>query len=276
MWSVWTIIRGDGVVRRSRRQRSCRRRWASDKLKYLSVQPGELILSTSQAPAAGSSRPSSSASRSPPVTPARTSRSSIAPTPTSRRQERRDQRRDVRRDRQALARAGVRDQHRRRLRVRHRRRVRDVPAGDQAPRRREDLPHAGQPRRALEPARQGDTRGTGRPLYESWDHENVHFVTLDSTVLLEHWGHFSQESLNWLAADLKKVGPDRPVVIGFHHWIGASRCRSTTSRNCSMSSARTTSSSGSRATATATSTGASTACATMVKGSTRARTTSSR
>ncbi|HYO10962.1 MAG TPA: PQQ-binding-like beta-propeller repeat protein [Tepidisphaeraceae bacterium] len=68
--------------------------------------------------------------------------------------------------------------------------------------------------------KEGYTRGTGRPLYESWDHENVHFVTLDSCVLLEHWGHISQESLNWLAEDLKKVGPDRPVVIGFHHWIG--------------------------------------------------------
>jgi outer membrane protein assembly factor BamB len=68
--------------------------------------------------------------------------------------------------------------------------------------------------------KEGYTRGTGGPLYRSWDHENVHFVTLDSTVLLEHWGHISRQSLNWLAADLKKVGPDKPVVIGFHHWIG--------------------------------------------------------
>ena len=68
--------------------------------------------------------------------------------------------------------------------------------------------------------KEGYTRGTGHPLYESWDYENVHFVTLDSTVLLEHWGHISQEQLNWLAEDLKKVGPDKPVVIGFHHWVG--------------------------------------------------------
>ena len=68
--------------------------------------------------------------------------------------------------------------------------------------------------------KEGYTKGTGRPLYESWDHENVHFVTLDSTVLLEHWGHVSQEQLNWLKEDLKKIGPDKPVVIGFHHWIG--------------------------------------------------------
>jgi outer membrane protein assembly factor BamB len=68
--------------------------------------------------------------------------------------------------------------------------------------------------------KEGYTRGTGMPLYQSWDHENVHFVTLDSCVLLEHWGHISQESLNWLADDLKKVGTEKPVIIGFHHWVG--------------------------------------------------------
>lgn len=68
--------------------------------------------------------------------------------------------------------------------------------------------------------KEGYTLGTGRPLYESWTHENVHFVSLDSTVLLEHWGHISKESLRWLAEDLKKVGQEMPVVIGFHHWIG--------------------------------------------------------
>jgi hypothetical protein len=68
--------------------------------------------------------------------------------------------------------------------------------------------------------KEGYTLGTNTPLYQSWDWENVHFVTLDSTVLLEHWGHVSQEQLNWLAEDLKKVGTEKPVVIGFHHWIG--------------------------------------------------------
>jgi outer membrane protein assembly factor BamB len=68
--------------------------------------------------------------------------------------------------------------------------------------------------------KEGYTRGTDSPLYRSWDYENVHFVTLDSTVLLEHWGHISREQLDWLARDLEKVGPDKPVIIGFHHWIG--------------------------------------------------------
>src|SRR5436305_273007 len=67
--------------------------------------------------------------------------------------------------------------------------------------------------------KEGYVKGTGQPLYQSWDYQNVHFVALDSTVLLEHWGHISQEQLDWLKTDLEKVGTERPVVIGFHHWI---------------------------------------------------------
>jgi outer membrane protein assembly factor BamB/3',5'-cyclic AMP phosphodiesterase CpdA len=68
--------------------------------------------------------------------------------------------------------------------------------------------------------KEGYTRGVGQPLFQSWDYENVHFVTLDSTVLLNHWGHISRRQLEWLKQDLATVGPERPVVIGFHHWIG--------------------------------------------------------
>lgn len=68
--------------------------------------------------------------------------------------------------------------------------------------------------------KEGYTLGTGQPLYHSWDKDGVHFIALDSTVLLQHWGHFDQAQLNWLANDLKKVGPARPVVVGFHHPIG--------------------------------------------------------
>src|SRR5256885_5568420 len=68
--------------------------------------------------------------------------------------------------------------------------------------------------------KEGFTRGTNQPLYQSWDQGNVHFVLLDSTVLLEHWGHISQDQLDWLAADLEKVGTNKPVIIGFHHWVG--------------------------------------------------------
>ena len=68
--------------------------------------------------------------------------------------------------------------------------------------------------------KEGFTLGTGQPLYQSFDYGGVHFVTLDSTVLLEHWGHICQQQLDWLKQDLDKAGKDTPVVIGFHHWIG--------------------------------------------------------
>jgi len=73
--------------------------------------------------------------------------------------------------------------------------------------------------------KEGFTLGTHQPLFQSWDYTDktgikVHFVLLDSTVLLEHWGHFDQHMLDWLAADLKKTGTETPVVIGFHHGIG--------------------------------------------------------
>jgi hypothetical protein len=68
--------------------------------------------------------------------------------------------------------------------------------------------------------KEGYRLGTGQPLYQSWDYENVHFVLLDPTVLLQHWGHFSKTELDWLKADLEKTGTERPVVIGFHHWVG--------------------------------------------------------
>lgn len=68
--------------------------------------------------------------------------------------------------------------------------------------------------------KEGYVIGARQPLYQSWDYENVHFVVLDSTVLLQHWGHFDQAMLDWLKQDLQKVGTQKPVVIGFHHWIG--------------------------------------------------------
>ena len=67
--------------------------------------------------------------------------------------------------------------------------------------------------------KEGYVKGVG-PLYQSWDYENIHFVTLDSTVLLQHWGHISQDQLDWLKKDLDKVGKEKPVIIGFHHWVG--------------------------------------------------------
>lgn len=57
-------------------------------------------------------------------------------------------------------------------------------------------------------------------LYQSFDMGGVHFVVLDSTVLLEHWGHFDTAELKWLEGDLKKLKKDAPVIFFFHHWVG--------------------------------------------------------
>ncbi|HLK61567.1 MAG TPA: PQQ-binding-like beta-propeller repeat protein [Chthonomonadaceae bacterium] len=57
-------------------------------------------------------------------------------------------------------------------------------------------------------------------LYQSFDYGNVHFILLDSTVVLEHWGHFDKAELDWLKNDLKHVRTDTPVMLFMHHWIG--------------------------------------------------------
>ncbi len=62
--------------------------------------------------------------------------------------------------------------------------------------------------------------GTRGPLYQSFDHNGVHFVILDSTVPLSHYGHFESEQLRWLADDLAKVGRETPVILCTHHWVG--------------------------------------------------------
>ncbi len=68
--------------------------------------------------------------------------------------------------------------------------------------------------------KEGFELGAQGPLYRSWDVEAVQFIALDSTVLLQHWGHFDRKMLDWLRDDLQKIGTERPVIIGFHHWMG--------------------------------------------------------
>jgi outer membrane protein assembly factor BamB len=58
------------------------------------------------------------------------------------------------------------------------------------------------------------------PMHSSFGHKGLHFVLLDSSVPLEHWGHFESEQLRWLEEDLKKVGRETPVMVFTHHWIG--------------------------------------------------------
>ncbi|MCW5940950.1 MAG: PQQ-binding-like beta-propeller repeat protein [Fimbriimonadaceae bacterium] len=56
--------------------------------------------------------------------------------------------------------------------------------------------------------------------FKSFDHQGVHFVLLDSTVPLSHWGHYESAQLRWLEEDLKKVGRATPVIVTTHHWVG--------------------------------------------------------
>jgi outer membrane protein assembly factor BamB len=58
------------------------------------------------------------------------------------------------------------------------------------------------------------------PLYRSFDFGGCHFILLDSTVVLEHWGHFDGAQMKWLADDLRKTGSKKPVFLFFHHWLG--------------------------------------------------------
>ncbi|RYG88137.1 MAG: hypothetical protein EON59_05330, partial [Alphaproteobacteria bacterium] len=62
--------------------------------------------------------------------------------------------------------------------------------------------------------------GTGDPMFTSFDHKGCHFVLLDSTVPLSHYGHFEAKMLRWLARDLEKTGPKMPVFVFTHHWVG--------------------------------------------------------
>lgn len=62
----------------------------------------------------------------------------------------------------------------------------------------------------------------GQP-YRRFDHGGCHFVLLDSTVPLSHYGHYESEQLRWLEADLLNVGRETPVFVFTHHWIGLDR-----------------------------------------------------
>ena len=69
--------------------------------------------------------------------------------------------------------------------------------------------------------KEGFVKGSGQPMYQSWSYGGLHFVLLDSTTLLQHWGHFDADELTWLKDDLEKWGTEKPIVIGFHHPIGS-------------------------------------------------------
>jgi len=57
-------------------------------------------------------------------------------------------------------------------------------------------------------------------LYQSFDQSGVHFITLDTTVALEHWGHLDKSQLDWLARDVKRLKAGTPIFVFMHHWLG--------------------------------------------------------
>ncbi|HYH79942.1 MAG TPA: PQQ-binding-like beta-propeller repeat protein [Longimicrobium sp.] len=58
------------------------------------------------------------------------------------------------------------------------------------------------------------------PPFRSFGHAGCHFVLMDSTVPLSHYGHYETAQLRWLEADLRRVGRTTPVLLFTHHWVG--------------------------------------------------------
>ncbi len=67
--------------------------------------------------------------------------------------------------------------------------------------------------------KQDFAREFGR-AYQSFDFGGAHFLLLDSTVALEHLGHFDKAEMDWLDRDLKHQRADTPIFIFLHHPIG--------------------------------------------------------
>jgi len=55
------------------------------------------------------------------------------------------------------------------------------------------------------------------PLYQSIEFGPAQLILLDTGTLLEQYGHFSIESLNWLKQELEKIGKTKPIILGAHH-----------------------------------------------------------
>lgn len=66
--------------------------------------------------------------------------------------------------------------------------------------------------------KEGFVRWLG-PLRMHWQRNGYHFFSLDSTVLLEHHGHFEEADLQWLERRLRRLPKGAPVFLFFHHPI---------------------------------------------------------
>jgi outer membrane protein assembly factor BamB len=56
--------------------------------------------------------------------------------------------------------------------------------------------------------------------FRSFDAFGCKFILLDSTVPLSHWGHYESEQLRWAERELRSAGPEMPIIVGTHHWVG--------------------------------------------------------
>ena len=53
--------------------------------------------------------------------------------------------------------------------------------------------------------------------FQSFEAGGIHFIMLDSSLMLEQYGHFSHPQLSWLKHDLQVVGNQKPIIIAAHH-----------------------------------------------------------
>ena len=56
----------------------------------------------------------------------------------------------------------------------------------------------------------------GQP-YRSFTYKSIHFILLDSSVLLEQYGHLSRKMLEWLKQDLLALNQSMPIILAIHH-----------------------------------------------------------
>jgi len=55
--------------------------------------------------------------------------------------------------------------------------------------------------------------------YRTFDYNGVRFVSMDVSMLLEHYGHFDGEKMNRLKKDLESLKENQPMIISFHQPI---------------------------------------------------------
>lgn len=58
------------------------------------------------------------------------------------------------------------------------------------------------------------------PEFSAFEHLGVHFILLDTTVPLSHWGSVSRRQLDFVRETLQRIGQEDPVFIAVHHWPG--------------------------------------------------------